>query len=89
MNMQKLVLPAVAFAVGAILGRLLGLKTLMRGAMTAAAITGIGSAQPALLAAGSAVRRSAHRTRKTKPVHRAARRKTAQRKSARVAAAAQ
>jgi hypothetical protein len=48
METQKLALPLLAFAGGAILGRLFGLKTLMRGAMTAAAFTGMTS-QPALL----------------------------------------
>ena len=49
MESRKLALPLLAFAGGAILGRLFGLKTLMRGAMTAAAVTGMTSAQPALL----------------------------------------
>ena len=48
MDTRKLAIPALAFAGGAILGRLLGLKTLMRGAMTAAAVTGI-TTRPALL----------------------------------------
>lgn len=48
MESRKLALPLLAFAGGAILGRLFGLKTLMRGAMTAAAVTGMTS-QPALL----------------------------------------
>src|SRR5262249_55680183 len=46
MESRKLALPLLAFAGGAILGRLFGLKALMRGAMTAAAFTGITS-QPA------------------------------------------
>jgi hypothetical protein len=64
MEWQKLAVPLLAFAGGAILGRVFGLKTLMRGAMTAAAVTGMTSAQPALL--GPATHRSsgAHR-RKT------------------------
>ncbi len=48
MESRKLALPLLAFAGGAILGRLLGLKTLIRGAMTAAAVTGVTS-RPALL----------------------------------------
>ncbi len=85
MESRKLALPLLAFAGGAILGRLLGLKTLMRGAMTAAAVTGLGRAQPALLTASHSVRRAAaSRTRKT--VHRSARKKTAQRKSPRIVA---
>jgi hypothetical protein len=48
METRKLALPLLAFAGGAILGRLLGLKTLMRGAMTAAAFTGMAS-RPALV----------------------------------------
>ncbi len=40
MEARKFAIPLLAFAGGAVLGRLLGLKTLMRGAMTAAAVTG-------------------------------------------------
>ena len=47
METRKLAVPLLAFTGGAILGRVLGLKTLMRGAMTAAAVTGI--AQPTML----------------------------------------
>ena len=47
METRKLAVPLLAFAGGAILGRMLGLKTLMRGAMTAAAVTGI-TTRPAL-----------------------------------------
>ncbi len=82
MEMQKLVWPAVAFAIGAVLGRIFGLKRLMRGAMTAAAVTGIGRAQPALLAVTGTTHRSNRSARK--PVHRAARKKMAQTKSPRV-----
>ncbi len=45
---RKFALPLLAFAGGAILGRVLGLKRLMRGAMTAVALTGVTS-RPALL----------------------------------------
>jgi hypothetical protein len=38
---RNLALPLLAFAGGAVLGRLLGLKVLARGAMTAAALTGM------------------------------------------------
>jgi len=55
MDTRKLAIPALAFAGGAILGRLFGLKTLMRGAMTAAAVTGM-TTTPALL------ERDGHRT---------------------------
>jgi hypothetical protein len=48
MEARKLALPLLAFAGGAVLGRLLGLKILMRGAMTAASVTGMTSL-PALL----------------------------------------
>jgi hypothetical protein len=48
MDMRNLTLPLLAFAGGAVLGRLLGLKTLARGAMTAAAFTGMAS-RPALV----------------------------------------
>jgi hypothetical protein len=48
MESRKLAIPLLAFAGGAILGRMLGLKILMRGAMTAASVTGMTSL-PALL----------------------------------------
>jgi len=41
MNAQKYAIPLLAFAGGAILGRLLGIKRLVRGAMTLAAVTGM------------------------------------------------
>lgn len=67
MNTRNLALPLIAFAGGAVLGRLLGLKVLARGAMTAAALTGMAS-QPALanLARGTPAprRRSARPARK-------------------------
>jgi hypothetical protein len=53
MDPRNLAIPLLAFAGGAILGRLFGLKTLARGAMTAAAVTGMVS-QPALV--GSSAR---------------------------------
>ena len=77
MDARNLAIPLLAFAGGAILGRLLGLKTLARGAMTAAALTGMVS-QPALVAAsGPATRVTARRRSSTRP----ARKKTAQKKS--------
>ena len=76
MEARKLAIPLLAFAGGAILGRVLGLKTLVRGAMTAAAVTGI--AQPALIESPRA--RSGGRRRRK--VHRAARRRSPQKKSA-------
>jgi hypothetical protein len=60
MESRKLAIPLLAFAGGAILGRLLGLKMLMRGAMTAAAVTGMTS-QPALLGPGAHRTNGAHR----------------------------
>jgi len=77
MESHKLALPLLAFAGGAILGRLLGLKTLMRGAMTAAAVTGMTS-QPALLGPTTHRSNGAHRR---KPTRSAARRSTAKRSS--------
>jgi hypothetical protein len=82
MESRKLAIPLLAFAGGAILGRLLGLKTLMRGAMTAAAVTGMTS-QPALLGAGA--HRSAHATNgahRRKSARSAHRRSAAKRPSA-------
>jgi hypothetical protein len=70
MESRKLAIPLLAFAGGAILGRLLGLKILMRGAMTAASVTGMTSL-PALL--GPDTHRSAngaHRRKATRTAHR-------------------
>jgi len=77
MESRKLALPLLAFAGGAILGRLLGLKTLMRGAMTAAAVTGM-TTQPALL--GASTHRGANGPHRRKPA-RTAHRRTAAKKS--------
>lgn len=77
MDARNLAIPLLAFAGGAILGRLLGLKTLARGAMTAAALTGMVS-QPALVGATSSTPRVAARRRaSTRP----ARKKSAQKRS--------
>ena len=66
METRKLALPLLAFAGGAILGRVFGLKTLMRGAMTAAAVTGMTS-QPALLGPGTQRSQSgAHRRKRAR-----------------------
>jgi hypothetical protein len=62
MDAQKLAIPLLAFAGGAILGRVLGLKTLVRGAMTAAAVTGI--AQPKMIASDGHTRAASSRRRK-------------------------
>lgn len=80
MDAQKLAIPLLAFAGGAVLGRLLGLKTLVRGAMTAAAFTGMAS-QPALI--GPHARRTANGRggRRRKTAHRGARRRSPQRKA--------
>ncbi|HEY1543008.1 MAG TPA: hypothetical protein VGG01_11415 [Xanthobacteraceae bacterium] len=77
METRKLAVPLLAFAGGAILGRVLGLKTLVRGAMTAAAVTGI--AQPAMI---EPHRRSNGPTRR-KAVQRSAHRRSPQKKSPR------
>jgi hypothetical protein len=76
MDSHKLALPLLAFAGGAILGRLFGLKTLMRGAMTAAAVTGMTSAQPALVGPTTHRTNGAHRR---KPARSAPRRSAAKR----------
>jgi hypothetical protein len=76
MDTRKLAIPLLAFAGGAILGRVLGLKALIRGAMTAAAVTGM-TVQPAV--AGRNGRPNG--TRRHKAVRHGAQRKTAQKKS--------
>jgi hypothetical protein len=78
MESRKLALPLLAFAGGAILGRLLGLKTLMRGAMTAAAVTGVTS-RPALI--GPNTHRTANSTNRRKAARGAQRRGAAKRSS--------
>ena len=77
MEARKLAVPLLAFAGGAILGRVLGLKNLVRGAMTAAAVTGF--AKPAMI---EAHRRPNGATRRRKAVHRGAQRRSPQKKSA-------
>jgi hypothetical protein len=79
MDPRKLAVPLLAFAGGAILGRVFGLKTLMRGAMTAAAVTGMTSAPPALL--GPSTQRS-NVAQRRKPARSAARRSATKRSSA-------
>jgi hypothetical protein len=71
MEARKLALPLLAFAGGAILGRVLGLKTLMRGAMTAAAVTGL-TTQPALVGPNGHRRAAngAHRRKPARGAHR-------------------
>jgi len=85
MDAQKLAIPLLAFAGGAILGRLLGIKRLVRGAMTVAAVTGMAS-QPALV--GPNARRSSgtHPVRRRKAVQRSAHRKSPLKKSRAVGA---
>jgi hypothetical protein len=78
MDPRKLAIPLLAFAGGAILGRLLGLKNLMRGAMTAAAVTGI-TRQPALVGPNGH-RRATNGVHRRKPA-RGAQRKSPQKKS--------
>ena len=79
MEARKFAVPLLAFAGGAILGRVLGLKTLVRGAMTAAAVTGI--AQPAMI---ESHRRANGTPRRRKAVQRGAHRRSPQKKSAAV-----
>jgi hypothetical protein len=79
MESRKLALPLLAFAGGAILGRLFGLKTLMRGAMTAAAFTGV-TTRPALL--GPDTHRTSNGAHRRKPARSAARRGSAKRSPA-------
>jgi hypothetical protein len=79
MESRKLAIPLLAFAGGAILGRLLGLKVLMRGAMTAAAFTGMTS-RPALV--GPDTHRSTNGAHRRKSTRSAARRSSPKRSSA-------
>jgi hypothetical protein len=72
MDSHKLALPLLAFAGGAILGRLFGLKTLMRGAMTAAAVTGMTTAQPALVGPTTHRTNGAHRRKPARGARRTA-----------------
>jgi hypothetical protein len=81
MEARKLAIPLLAFAGGAILGRLLGLKNLMRGAMTAAAVTGFTTAQPALVGPNGH-RRAANGTHRRKPARGAHRKSPAKKPSA-------
>jgi hypothetical protein len=81
MESRKLAIPLLAFAGGAVLGRLLGLKMLMRGAMTAAAFTGMAS-QPALVGAGAHRTNGANGTHRRKAVRGTHRRSPAKRPAA-------
>jgi hypothetical protein len=63
MDTRKLALPLLAFAGGAILGRLFGLQTLARGAMAAAAVTGMRRTRPRRLRAAAAIGRRLTRRR--------------------------
>jgi hypothetical protein len=77
MNARKLAVPLLAFAGGAILGRLLGFERLARGAMAAAAVTGMAS-RPTLLgrAARAAARARPRRLGPASAVRRRLTRKT-------------
>jgi hypothetical protein len=77
MDSHKLAFPLLAFAGGAILGRLFGLKMLMRGAMTAAAVTGMTSAQPALAGPTTHRTNGAHRRKPARTRRSAAKRSSA------------
>jgi hypothetical protein len=83
MDAQKFAVPLLAFAGGAILGRVLGLKTLVRGAMTAAAVTGIAS-PPAMIASNGHQRAAAARR---KPARRKTASKSAKRSASRARSA--
>jgi len=74
MDARKLVLPAMALVGGALLGRLVGIKGLVRAGMAAFTIAKV-SQSAGLLAAG---KRGAH----GKAVQRTARKRSGQRKSA-------
>lgn len=78
MNARNLALPLLAFAGGAVLGRLLGLKMLARGAMTAAALTGMASPPVLVDLARDAVGASPPRRR---TASRPARKRVAQKRS--------
>ena len=83
MDIRDMALPLAAFAGGAVLGRLLGLKTLVRGAMTAAAVTGMVS-QPALVGPAARDFAKGHGTRnppRRRSVTHPARKRMAQRRS--------
>ncbi len=80
MDARKVAIPLLAFAGGAVLGRVLGLRTLVRGATTAAAVTGI--APRAMLAPASARQTRIGGTRRRKAAQRSAQRKTAHKKTA-------
>jgi len=77
MDSRKLVLPAVALVGGALLGRLIGIRGLMRAGMAALTVANV-SKGAGLLTADAAAGKS---------VQRATRKRPAQRKSARKAPA--
>ncbi len=66
---SKWVAPALIFFAGAVVGRVLGLKPLLRGAMTVATLAGVGEAPSHARAPGRKI------------VHRPARRRAAVRRS--------
>jgi hypothetical protein len=74
MDTRKLILPAVAFVGGALLGRLIGLKGLIRAGMAALTVANV-SETAGLLTAGK-------RPPQRKAVQKTARKRSAQRKSA-------
>jgi hypothetical protein len=73
MDARKLVLPAVALVGGALLGRLVGIKGLVRAGMAALTVANV-SKSAGLLTAGKTV--------PAKPVARSARKRTSSRRSA-------
>ena len=73
MDARKLILPAVALVGGALLGRLVGIRGLVRAGMAALTVANV-SQSAGLLAAGKAA--------PAKPAPRAARKRASSRKSA-------
>lgn len=74
MDARKLVLPAVALVGGALLGRLIGIRGLVRAGMAALTVANV-SKSAGLVTAGK-------ESRPSRAVQRTARKRTAQRKSA-------
>lgn len=83
MDTQKIVVPALALIGGALLGRMLSLRMVMRGAMAALAVTNAARETGLLQSHARPVRRRPRRKATSRPaLQRAARRKAIQKKSA-------
>jgi hypothetical protein len=67
---SKLVAPVLIFFAGAVLGRLMGLKPLVRGAMTIASMGGL---EPRTMNAHAPTRKLAHRPSRRRATHRRSR----------------